>query len=77
MITTTGLDFKAYNTPHALMEEKFMQDFLSHPIFFFLHMLQININCYRHEIKFTTHALNASYHRIGYVIVKVSSIIGF
>lgn len=35
MITTTGLDFEAHNTPHALMEEKFMQDFSSHLISFF------------------------------------------
>lgn len=35
MITTTGLDFEAHNTPHALMEEKFMQDFPYHLISFF------------------------------------------
>lgn len=36
MITTTGLDFEAHNTHHALIEEKFMQDFPSHLIFFFI-----------------------------------------
>lgn len=34
MITTTGLDFEAHNTHHALIEEKFMQDFPSHLISF-------------------------------------------
>lgn len=75
MITTTGLDFEAHNTPHALMEEKFMQDFPSHLIFFLfylLHITQININCYRHEINAIVIII-----RTDYVIVKVSSIIGF
>lgn len=78
MITTTGLDFEAHNTPHALMEEKLMQDFPSHLISFFfkfylLHITQFNINCYRHEIKFTAHALNAIVIiiRTDYVIVNL------
>lgn len=41
MITTTGLDFEAHNTPHALMEEKFMQDFPYHLISFFLKILSL------------------------------------
>lgn len=58
VITTTGFDFENHNTPHALMEEKFMQDFLPDPNFFLIsyhtHVTQINkLPYYRHEIKFT------------------------
>lgn len=86
VITTNGFDFENHNTPHALMEEmeeKFMQDFLPDPNFFLIsyriHVTQINkLPYYRHEIKFTIHALNASYHyesRLNDTVV-VSSIIG-
>lgn len=83
VITTNGFDFENHNTPHALMEEIFMQDFLPDHNFFLIsyqtHVTQINkLPYYRHEIKFTIHALNASYHyesRLNDTVV-VSSIIG-
>lgn len=36
IIKTIGFDFENHNTPHALMDEKFMQDFLPDPNFFLI-----------------------------------------